>query len=253
MKKFLNNIKNEAKHIRMSAAEKSAMKADIFGTVSPLPTAPSPYFFFSYHYRMALAGLLLFVLAGAGTASAAQGALPGDLLYPVKIHINEQVEVALATTPAQKAKAETHLAERRVEEAQTLAAQGRLNATTTREIEDNFNEHASRALAFSAEEHSAAALATNIKTAEPKAQTEGNHAPRATMLQVPTKAASVTPEATSSGEGQSAATSTQESKDAEDIPASIEEQKNILKDLKLHVEGREHSTRDIKTELQIER
>ena len=146
MKKFLNNLKAEASNIRMSAAEKSAMRAAVFGAASPVQTAPSPYFFFSYQFRMVMAGFLVFVLAGAGTASAAAGgALPGDILYSIKININETVKVALASTPASRAQVHAELADARVEEAQALAAQGRLDATATAKLSDNFDEHAKSA------------------------------------------------------------------------------------------------------------
>ena len=146
MKKFLNNLKAEASNIRMSAAEKSAMRAALFGAASPVQTAPSPYFFFSYQFRMVMAGFLVFVLAGAGTVSAAAGgALPGDLLYPVKINVNESVKIALASTPASRAQVHAELADARVEEAQALAAQGRLDTAATAKLSDNFDEHAKHA------------------------------------------------------------------------------------------------------------
>ena len=147
MKKFLNNLKAEASNIRMSAAEKSAMRAQIFGVPSPLaPSKVEGYFFFSYQFRMVMVGFLVFVLAGAGTASAAAGgALPGDILYSIKININETVKVALASTPASRAQVHAELADARVEEAQALAAQGRLDATATAKLSDNFDEHAKSA------------------------------------------------------------------------------------------------------------
>ena len=142
----LNNLKHEAEKIRLTSVEKSAMRAAVFGAASPVQTAPSPYFFFSYQFRMVMVGFLVFVLAGAGTASAAAGgALPGDLLYPVKININEAVKVALAQTPAAKAQVHAELADARVEEAQALAAQGRLDTAATAKLSDNFDEHAKSA------------------------------------------------------------------------------------------------------------
>jgi len=142
----LHNLKHEAEKIRLTSAEKSAMRAALFGAASPVQTAPSPYFFFSYQFRMVMAGFLVFVLAGAGTVSAAAGgALPGDLLYPVKINVNESVKIALASTPASRAQVHAELADARVEEAQALAAQGRLDTAATAKLSDNFDEHAKHA------------------------------------------------------------------------------------------------------------
>ena len=156
MKQFLNNLKQEAEQIRMSNAEKSAMRASIFPTLQSGPRPQSvgvgsPYVFlsaFSYNMRMTLAGLLVFVLAGTGTVSAAQGALPGDLLYPVKVSINEKVEVALAQTPAAKAEVQVRLAERRVDEARELSVRGRLDDKTAKVLTDDFDEHAAQAVAL---------------------------------------------------------------------------------------------------------
>ena len=154
----LNNLKHEADKIRLTSAEKSAMRAQIFGALkgqsleSPelrtVLNRRSPYVFMSYHMRMSLAGLLLFVLAGTSTVSAAQGALPGDLLYPVKVSINEKVEVALAPTQAARAQVQVRLAERRVDEAQTLASQGRLDKKTAETLTVDFDEHAAQAVAL---------------------------------------------------------------------------------------------------------
>ncbi len=152
MKKFLNNLKEESSHIRMSHAEKTAMRAEIFGVSGVEMPQKSPYLFdsfFTYNTRMVMAGLLLFVLLGSGTVSAAaQNALPGDLLYPVKVSINERAEVALAPTSADKAAVQAQLAERRVTEAQTLASQGRLTAQTADTLSADFDAHAAQALAL---------------------------------------------------------------------------------------------------------
>ena len=48
-----------------------------------------------------LRGALALVLCG-GTAYAAESALPGDILYPVKLHVDETVQGAFAVTDAEK-------------------------------------------------------------------------------------------------------------------------------------------------------
>jgi len=180
----LNNLKHEADKIRLTSAEKSAMRAQIFGALkgqsleSPelrtVLNRRSPYVFMSYHMRMSLAGLLLFVLAGTSTVSAAQGALPGDLLYPVKVSINEKVEVALAPTQAARAQVQVRLAERRVDEAQTLASQGRLDKKTAETLTVDFDEHAAQAVALVEPDEQEAASApaqavTTMSIAAPEA------------------------------------------------------------------------------------
>ncbi|HEV7449426.1 MAG TPA: DUF5667 domain-containing protein [Candidatus Paceibacterota bacterium] len=156
----LTNIQNEAHKLRMTPAEKTAMKA-LLRKYYEGPARPisSPYFSFfalrsfsgvgTYQFLharvLAPLAVLLVVFAGAGTAAAAQGSLPGDLLYPVKVSINESIEVALATTPVAKAEVSAKLAERRVEEAETLAARGDLDTQTGQALAANFEAHAQSA------------------------------------------------------------------------------------------------------------
>ncbi len=142
----LNNLKTESLKIRMTADEKAAMKASIFGVASPLASQPSSYFSYSFHFFSTRAlvplSLVLVVLVSSGTAAAAQSTLPGDLLYPVKVSVNEALEVALATTPVARAEVSAKLAQRRVEEAETLAAQGKLNPAVGEALAASFESHA---------------------------------------------------------------------------------------------------------------
>lgn len=144
----LNNLKNESSKLKLTPQEKAAMKARIFGLPADAPKH-SPYFAFTFQFMqmrvLAPLAILLVVFAGAGTAAAAQGALPGDALYSVKVSVNETVEVALATTPVAKAQVQARLAQRRVEEAEVLASQGELTASTSAELAANFETHAQAA------------------------------------------------------------------------------------------------------------
>ncbi len=72
---------------------------------------------------LALALVLAVILGGGGVVKAAQGSLPGDVLYPVK-QVQEKVELALALTPEQRVMERLEQAQRRLQEAQALAAQG---------------------------------------------------------------------------------------------------------------------------------
>lgn len=70
-------------------------------------------------FAPALAVALIILLGGGGVAAAAQGAVPGDALYAVKI-ATEKVAVKLAPTPRAKVRVETKLAERRAHELEIL-------------------------------------------------------------------------------------------------------------------------------------
>jgi hypothetical protein len=58
----------------------------------------------------------------------ADKALPGDALYPVKIHFNENMKHISAVGAAAEAKVSAELIARRAEETRTLSAEGRLDA-----------------------------------------------------------------------------------------------------------------------------
>ncbi len=155
MNNFFEQFKKEGQNIRLSVAEKAAMKRAILGTPSTVPTPQtSPYAPFSFslsiHFRTVMASLLIFVLVGSSTAYAAEGALPGQPLYAVKINVNENVEAALAVTPVQKAQVHSKLAQRRVEEAEALAASGELDAQKTAALAANFDVHAQAAASSTA-------------------------------------------------------------------------------------------------------
>jgi hypothetical protein len=145
----LNNIKQAAGQIRLSHDEKAVMRAKIFAAIDTAHT-PAPrrthtsYWFFSMRYVAAFS-LILVVLVGSGTTYAAQGSLPGGLLYPVKIYVNEQVEGALAVSSESKLAFHTSVAQERLKEAETLASQGKLTATATAQIEANLAQHTSEA------------------------------------------------------------------------------------------------------------
>jgi hypothetical protein len=61
------------------------------------------------------------LLAGGTLSFAAENTVPGNVLYPIKIHVNETVRGALAVTPQSKAAWEVDLVERRLEETEKLA------------------------------------------------------------------------------------------------------------------------------------
>jgi len=88
--------------------------------------------------------LILAVLVGGGVSVAAEKALPGDILYPVKVDINEKVRGWLSVSEESKANWEVKRAERRLEEAETLAGEGSLDVEAREKIEANFEAHSDR-------------------------------------------------------------------------------------------------------------
>ncbi|HEV8666577.1 MAG TPA: hypothetical protein VN665_01875, partial [Candidatus Paceibacterota bacterium] len=107
MNNFFTQFKNLGRTIKLSQGEKQRMRVNLYNYLEQNPmdafTAPvkiiskpvaSPFFFFSPRYMVPIALLLVVGLSG-GTAFAAEGALPGNPLYAVKVNVNEPVQVAL--------------------------------------------------------------------------------------------------------------------------------------------------------------
>ncbi len=84
------------------------------------------------------AAIALVALLGGGTSFAAQGALPGDALYPVKVNVNEEVRSALTFSPEGKIELNAERAAARLAEAEKLAGQNRLTAEAKAQVEKNF-------------------------------------------------------------------------------------------------------------------
>ena len=103
--------------------------------------------FYSFIFKPMPIIIAIVLLLGGGTAYAAEHSLPNQILYPVKIHINEEVRGFLALTPQAKADLDAHLAEVRLQEEETLAAQGQLTTSTKAQVEANFKAHADRVAA----------------------------------------------------------------------------------------------------------
>ena len=107
---------------------------------------PSPVFtnglsvFFMRHSMPAFAVVFVLILGG-GTAAAAEGALPGDILYPVKVYVNEEMRATLTVSPKAKADWAVDRAERRLEEAATLALSGKLDDVKRAELDTNLDAH----------------------------------------------------------------------------------------------------------------
>lgn len=83
--------------------------------------------------------LIAIIFTGiTGTAYAAQDALPGDLLYPIKINVNEQLEEALAKDTTEKAKIALKHSITRLREIETLTKQGKITEKAKEEVSRNF-------------------------------------------------------------------------------------------------------------------
>ncbi len=84
---------------------------------------------------LATSAFAFVLVVGVGTSYAAEGALPGDALYAVKIYLNESVTGTFARSEGAQAEWNTALVTRRLEEAEQLALTGKLTSEVRAEIQ----------------------------------------------------------------------------------------------------------------------
>ncbi|MDP3989207.1 MAG: DUF5667 domain-containing protein [bacterium] len=97
-------------------------------------------FFTSWKTRTFMAALFL-AMTGTVTISAAEGALPGDLLYPIKVHVNEETQALFSRSEESRASFEVSRLARRLQEAGQLANQGRLTQEQETQLVTNIEKH----------------------------------------------------------------------------------------------------------------
>ncbi len=95
--------------------------------------------------------LTLMLLLSGGTSLAANNALPGDILYPVKVNVNENVRSLFALTTDAKIKVESSIANERLQETEKLAVKGHISADEKNTLTANFSEHADKVKAIVAD------------------------------------------------------------------------------------------------------
>ena len=157
--KFVSLIKN----FRLSDGEKTVQKNALLAEMSTHPLSESPKVSpqtgsvrnradgrhlsrrkqltrTNIFTRMPIA-ILIAMLMGGGVSFAAADTVPGDALYPVKIHVNENVESAVTIGDVAKATFQAELAVRRLKEAEQLESEHKLDAETKAELKSNFDEH----------------------------------------------------------------------------------------------------------------
>lgn len=141
-KQFKKGIQ-DIKKTSLSETEKGSMLARLteYTVLNPVSDCPrnilSSVFFQIRQFKSAyaFAVLALLIIVGGNISYAAAQSLPGDLLYPIKIHVNEKIQGVLKVTPKATAKWEQKKIENRLDEVKTLVEKGEFDTKKREQVE----------------------------------------------------------------------------------------------------------------------
>lgn len=160
MKRFSEQFKKKSDTIRLRASERADLRDRLVSYMEyhPLPAEmrtpkkvvkkaplgiPSEVFTtisFNTMYVRGFASAFAVVLV-VGVPFFAERSVPGDILYPVKTNITEEVRASLTLSPYAKVEWETERLERRLAEARMLASEGKLTPETEAKVVEAVKEH----------------------------------------------------------------------------------------------------------------
>jgi len=162
MNTFEKKIKDASGKIRMRASERALLREQIVSFMEYHPHLSAtvskkkktsilvPYTekfsyiqFTPWRIRGAVASCAL--LVAVVTPLLAEQTVPGDVLYPMKVRINEEVLSQLSFSSYEKVAWETRRVERRIAEARLLAKEGKLTDEAEAQITETVKEHTASA------------------------------------------------------------------------------------------------------------
>jgi|GEM_PF-3533428 len=136
---------NSLRFVRLSQKEHTELWSSIvsrMSIVSPLShqiiTLRS---IMSFGARMIAMVLVLVLGLGSGLTYASDDSLPGDFLYPFKVHVSEEVQSLSKKDSEERASFATKRAERRLEEVKILITEGSFDEVKSKEVVSNFEKH----------------------------------------------------------------------------------------------------------------
>lgn len=140
MNRDIEKLMSSLKRVSLSGPERarlrSALRASMRSAPATFSTTRRPLIM----APVAIA-LVLALSTGGGIALAAEGALPGEPLYAVKVNVDEKVAGALALSTEAKADLAARLAEKRLKETSELTSDDRLTPELKTELRGRLAEH----------------------------------------------------------------------------------------------------------------
>ncbi len=164
MKQFNQQLQKKADAVKMRVAEKRELRERVISYMEyhPLPAElkvatksrtalakeimSDPFWVFNINTKYVQSGLVLGALIlFVGVPTLAEKSLPGDILYNMKVSVNEEIRSTLAFSPYAKVEWEAERLERRLSEARLLSQAGRLTEAVEQEVADAVKKHSDSA------------------------------------------------------------------------------------------------------------
>lgn len=158
MRNLLKQFKKGSREVRLTVEEKSVMRHALvqFARENPIMRTASvksphaivsPYSFMRKvrGFKVLSATVIGGILIGGTVSFAAEGALPGNMLYPVKTEVNERVRGVVAVTPQAKAEWDVKLVERRLLEVKEVGLLETVPSETKEVARANVKKYTERA------------------------------------------------------------------------------------------------------------
>lgn len=129
LKLFLNSLRQISLQPEEKLLLRERLRLEMGLTATPIELTPPtripwPYFY----WRLVPASLAIILFVSGALSAAAERALPGQLLYSIKLEINEPLgRLLTGSTPEQVFVHETDLLEKRLKEAEKLYTSDKLN------------------------------------------------------------------------------------------------------------------------------
>lgn len=99
----------------------------------------------------ALIAMILIIFVGVGISKAAEKSLPGDIFYPVKVKVIENVKSAFIFSKKDKAEFEIERTKRRLKEIEALSNKGKLSVEIIDKTENDLIKHINKTIEISSE------------------------------------------------------------------------------------------------------
>lgn len=146
MKSIFEHIKEDPRY-SLTSEERMAMRTQLAHRMAQVSREPAGSFVWVAYMMRPTPLIALVLIAGVSLGSVsfvAHGAYPGDVLYGVKVSVNENIELALASSPEAKARTYVRHTKERFTETEVLAVRGTLTQEialdTVRSVDENVTQ-----------------------------------------------------------------------------------------------------------------